>query len=130
MYPTDYNGFDQSTMNDGINGNVIIERIESDAMIKMVFTVQLLDHFNLHSPFAIRHSHITNNKAMIIIIRITYKNEIFQWNLLLSIWPKFIFSYWFVLVFCSGFSSMESMFEQWTIWLLLLSLIISIMCRD
>lgn len=58
MYPKDYNGFDQSTMHDGVKGDVRryrIERIESDAMIKIVFTVQLLIYFNLHS---IRHSFI------------------------------------------------------------------------
>lgn len=34
MYPKDYNGFDQSTMNDGVKGDVTIERIESEEMIK------------------------------------------------------------------------------------------------
>lgn len=57
MYPMDYNGFDQSTMNDGVKGDVIInERIESDTMMKTVFTMQLLVHFNLHS---IRYFHLT-----------------------------------------------------------------------
>lgn len=48
----DYNGFDQSTMNDGVKGDVIIiERI----------TMQLPVHFNLHS-----------NNREIIIIRIAH----------------------------------------------------------